>query len=285
MTKLSNEQLAAFDRDGFLKLPSFVDPRACDELRERALELVRQHDPAEFSSVFASYIDSAKQASQEYIRGSADSIRFFFEDTAFDEQGNLKYPKERSLCKIGHAIHDCDATFDRFSRTRDLADVASSIGFERPLIAQSMFLFKHPKIGTEIACHQDASYILTTPSSVVGFWFALEDATIENGAMWALPGGHKGPLKSRFARSDGGEKFTYYDQTPFPLDEFVPLEATKGTLILLHGYLPHMSKPNHSDVSRHAYTLHVIEGNFEYPSDNWLLRPQHNPFRGFETFA
>jgi len=37
-----------------------------------------------------------------------------------------------------------------------------------------------------------------------GLWFALEDATIENGCLWVIPGGHKFGLKSRFVRAEGG---------------------------------------------------------------------------------
>jgi phytanoyl-CoA hydroxylase len=61
----------------------------------------------------------------------------------------------------------------------------------------------------------------------------------------------------------------------------VPLEAPRGTLILLDGLLPHLSGPNRSDHPRHAYTLHVIEGAAEYPTDNWLQRGPDLPLRGF----
>jgi phytanoyl-CoA hydroxylase len=45
--------------------------------------------------------------------------------------------------------------------------------------------------------------------------------------------------------------------------------------------LPHFSGPNQSDRSRHAYTLHVIEGECRYPADNWLRRGPVLPLRGF----
>jgi hypothetical protein len=51
---------------------------------------------------------------------------------------------------------------------------------------------------------------------------------------------------------------------------FVPLECTKGSCVVLHGSYVHMSKENTSDISRHAYSLHFIEGDgAEYPRDNW----------------
>lgn len=51
----------------------------------------------------------------------------------------------------------------------------------------------------------------------------------------------------------------------------MPLEVKKGTLIVLHGLLPHMSYANKSENPRHAYTLHLFDGERSaYPSTNWL---------------
>ncbi|MEO8163538.1 MAG: phytanoyl-CoA dioxygenase family protein, partial [Ilumatobacteraceae bacterium] len=71
-----------------------------------------------------------------------------------------------------------------------------------------------------------------------------------------------------------------YDSTPYPTTGLVPLEATRGTLVLLNGSLPHRSGPNISDKPRHAYTVHMIDGTANYLNDNWLQRPQL-PLRGF----
>jgi phytanoyl-CoA hydroxylase len=61
----------------------------------------------------------------------------------------------------------------------------------------------------------------------------------------------------------------------------VPIEAAAGTLVVLHGTLPHWSGPNTSPISRHAYTLHIIDGAAEYPADNWLQRRPEMPLQGF----
>jgi phytanoyl-CoA hydroxylase len=146
-----------------------------------------------------------------------------------------------------------------------------------------MYVFKQPEIGGEVTCHQDATFLYTEPSSVTGFWFALEDATPENGCMWALAGGHKAGLKSRFVRAaGGGTRFEVYDDGGWPDERLVPLEVKKGALIVLHGLLPHLSRVNRSTRSRHAYTLHVIDGRCRYPEDNWLRRAASMPLRGFE---
>jgi phytanoyl-CoA hydroxylase len=52
-------------------------------------------------------------------------------------------------------------------------------------------------------------------------------------------------------------------------------------MVILHGLLPHLSYANRSAKSRHAYTLHVIDGACDYPVDNWLRRAPDMPLRGF----
>jgi phytanoyl-CoA hydroxylase len=78
-----------------------------------------------------------------------------------------------------------------------------------------------------------------------------------------------------------GTVFDTFDDEPYPNEGEVPLPAPKGTLILLHGLLPHRSNPNTSDRPRDAYTVHVIDGTAEYPADNWLQRDPSLPLRGF----
>jgi phytanoyl-CoA hydroxylase len=92
-------------------------------------------------------------------------------------------------------------------------------------------------------------------------------------------GGHRGPLRSRFVRAGDGTRTLTLDPTPLPTDGLVPLEAAKGTLVVLHGLLPHGSAPNRSATSRHAYTLHLIDGRAHYPADNWLRRAPEMPLR------
>jgi phytanoyl-CoA hydroxylase len=136
-----------------------------------------------------------------------------------------------------------------------------------------MYIFKQPNIGGEVVCHQDSTFLYTEPDSVVGFWVALEDATVENGCLWVNEGGHKGPLRKLFTKHFHAMKMITLDETPFDKN-VIPIEVKKGTLVMLHGRLPHYSLENTSNKSRHAYTLHVIDGNKKYPKENWLQRPK-----------
>jgi len=278
--KLSPEQRSQYDQDGFLIIEDFVATRSCDRLRARAEELVQEFDPGKLISIFST--KEQNRLSDDYFLKSGDKIRFFFEEDAFLPDGSLKQSKERSINKIGHALHDLDPGFSEFSRTPDLVQLVSDLGIERPLLLQGMYIFKQPKIGGEVTCHQDSTFLYTEPAAIAGLWFALEDATLENGCLWAMPGGHKLGLKSRWFRgAEGRMKFEVFDPSPWPEEKLVPLEVRKGSLIVLHGLLPHKSLANRSTKSRHAYTLHVIAGDCHYPETNWLQRSPELPLRGF----
>jgi phytanoyl-CoA hydroxylase len=276
----SPKQIDRFHKDGFLVLDNFVTANECDVLRASAEELVTNFDPHGSVSVFST--KEQTRTSDDYFLSSGDKINFFFEEHAFDEEGNLRQSKERSINKIGHALHDLDPEFDRFSRTPELAHLVSDLGVVDPVLIQSMYIFKQPSIGGEVTCHQDSSFLYTEPTKLIGLWFALEDATIENGCLWAIRGGHEYGLKSRFLRDENeGTRFEVFDKNAWPMENLVPLEVEKGTLIVLDGLLPHLSRANTSSRSRQAYTLHVIERESQYPEDNWLRRSPGMPLRGF----
>ena len=274
---LTAAQRAAFAADGFLVLPGFVAPAACDALRARADALVAGFDPGPTRSIFTT--DEQARRTDDYFLDSADRVGFFFEEEAFDAAGALRGPVAGSINKIGHALHDRDPVFDAFSRTPALAGLVAALDVDDPRLIQSMYIFKQPFIGGEVRCHQDATFLHTEPDRLIGLWFALEDAGQDNGCLWALPGGHRGGLRARFVRTGRATRMDVLDPTPWDDAGLVPLEVGKGTLVVPDGHLPHGSRANRSPASRHAYTLHVVSGASAYPSSNWLQRA--TPARGF----
>jgi len=278
--RITPEKLERYQRDGFLVMENFVDRESCDRLRARAEELVRDFDPRGIVSIFSTR--EQNRLSDDYFLESGDKVRFFFEEDAFLSDGSLKRRKEYSINKIGHALHDLDPVFSEFSRTPDIQQLVAALDIEHPLLLQSMYIFKQPRIGGEVTCHQDSTFLYSEPQDIAGLWFALEDANIDNGCLWVMPGGHTLGLKSRWLRAaEGGMKFEVFDSSPWPEARLIPLEVTKGSLILLNGLLPHKSRANRSSKSRQAYTLHVISARCTYPESNWLKRSPMMPLRGF----
>lgn len=258
-----------YARDGFTVYPGFKSALQIARLRRRAEEIVAAFDTAS-AGVFTTR-DQA-QKSDTYFLESGDKIRCFLEEDGI------------SVNKIGHAMHDLDPVFEEFSRDPRLAAIAAEAGLRQPLLYQSMYIFKKPRVGGEVRWHQDASFFYTQPLSVTAFWFALDDATIENGCLWVQPGGHTSPLRQRFVVRDGTAALETLDQTPWPDEnQAVPLEVKSGTLVVFNGLLPHYSAPNRSDKPRHAYTLHAVDAAAAYAKENWLQRDASLPARGFTS--
>ncbi len=267
---MNSDMINFWNENGYLIIEDFKTNDECDALIERSKELIEEQDFNNQQSVF----DTVSQSHNDdnYFLESGDKIRFFFEEKAQLNKSNLKKNKQYIVNKIGHALHDLDEKFINFSKNTELHEISKAIGFKDPLLLQSMYIFKQPKIGGEVVCHQDSTFLKTEPESTVGFWFALQDATKENGCLQVASGGHKGPLRKLFKRENNKMKMEEISNEPFPeTDTFV--EVKKGTLVLLHGRLPHYSCKNTSSHSRHAYTLHVIDGTTKYMDYNWLQRP------------
>jgi phytanoyl-CoA hydroxylase len=265
---------------GYAVLPGFKTAAEVQAVVARAHALVEAFDPAQGASRFSTR-DRSLVADARLI-ASADQVHCFFEEEALDSEGRLVVPKSRSINKIGHALHDRDPVLQPFSHGPALAALATQLGLQQPQVWQSQLIFKQPHIGGEVGWHQDATFFFTTPHTVTTFWFALEDATLDNGCLWVQPGGRRSPLREQYRCEDGRLQMDRLDPTPWPgLAQAVPLPVAAGTLVVFHGLLPHCSGPNRSPHSRLAYTLHATDGRAAYSPHNWLQRGAHFPVRGF----
>lgn len=275
---LTSEQIETFDTDGYVVCEGMIPRETCDNLRSHAADLIDQIQPADIAAVFTT---TGNQVRDEYFLESAASTRFFWEEEAVESDGTLNRPKELAVNKFGHAMHDLDPVFDNFARRTGMAELAADLGFGNALLMQSMYICKQPAIGGEVTLHNDHAFLWTEPMRTFGFWVALEDATTENGCLWVQPGGQRRPQRSRFRRDgEGATRMDEWDD-PYPMEGLVPLEAETGTVVVIDGMLPHWSDTNRSDRSRHAYTLHVVDPDADWPDDNWLQRPESLPFKGF----
>ncbi|MFP6705884.1 MAG: phytanoyl-CoA dioxygenase family protein [Alphaproteobacteria bacterium] len=111
-----------------------------------------------------------------------------------------------------------------------MAAVVPRLGGAQPLLLQSMYIFKQPGIGGEVVWHQNSTYLYTELMSVMGLWVALEDATVENGCMWALPGHLRAGLRQRFRYVDGVLTTEVLDPEPWPAMAKVLSAVPQGSM-------------------------------------------------------
>lgn len=278
---LSAAAIDAFRRDGVLVIENFKSRADCAALQVRANELAMDVGSKAAGTIFST--KRPQHQDSNYFVESAYGIGTFFEEEAFNEMGQLAFPLPLAVNKLGHAMHDLDPVFSDFSKGTALQGISESLGVADPRVMQSMYIFKQPSIGGEVICHQDSTYLYTEPMSVIGYWFAIDDAHQGNGCLGGLPGEHRQGLKSLFRRQADGQLRTEIidDAIEWDMRHLEWLEVPAGTLIVFSGCFPHLSNANRSPIARHAYTLHVVDGASNYPADNWLQRPRDHPAKGF----
>ena len=269
---------AQFERDGYVVLEDFLTPAEVEELRTAGDELARNVPQDLRKSLFAD------QGKSDYFLNSGDKVAFFYEEGALAEDGSLLVEPHLALNKVGHALHDKVPPFVRVTQSDRVREVCRQLDLDTPAVAQSMYIYKNPGVGGEVKPHQDASYLyMDPPETLVGFWIPLEDATLENGCLWFIPGSHKGGVHTRFVRNpdkDSSDLLIYDRPQPvYQRNNFVPVEVPKGSCVLIHGLAVHQSDKNRSSKSRHAYTFHVVDlVRGSYAADNWLQPSDEAPF-------
>jgi ectoine hydroxylase-related dioxygenase (phytanoyl-CoA dioxygenase family) len=130
---------------------------------------------------------------------------------------------------------------------------------------QSMLFVKGPGLPGQ-AWHQDERFIPTRDRSLVGAWIALDDATIDNGCLWVVPGSHRNgylwPTRPHgsVGEFDGADESHGFDEAAQ-----VPVEVARGSVVFFNGYLLHKSHRNASGGYRRALVNHYCNA--------WSLLP------------
>lgn len=130
---------------------------------------------------------------------------------------------------------------------------------------QSMLFIKPPGLQGQ-AWHQDERYIPTRDRSLIGAWIALDDATVDNGCLWVMPGSHRTGYLWPTGPHGRPDEFDPSDEAKgFDDSAAVPVEVEAGSVVFFNGYLLHRSLKNRSGGYRRALVNHYMNA--------WSLLP------------
>ena len=193
---LTAAEVEAYARDGALVLPGFLSPGTCAGLIARAEQLAAAKAGEGPRSVFTT-TEQARR-SDDWFLGSGDQVRCFFEEEAFTAEGELRSsPRRCRSTRSATRMHDLDPVFEALRTTRAWPSVAARprACATRSRSGRACTSSSSRASAARWAGTRTRRFLYTDPMTVTGFWFALEDATLDNGCLWVAPGGHRGPLR------------------------------------------------------------------------------------------
>ncbi|MCL4216576.1 MAG: phytanoyl-CoA dioxygenase family protein [Candidatus Hydrogenedentes bacterium] len=157
-----------------------------------------------------------------------------------------------------HQVHFISPVMLEFVKHPGMAEVLTKIIGPDVKCMQSMLFVKPPGFQGQ-AWHQDEIYIPTRDRSLCGGWIAIDDATVENGCLWVLPGSHRsGYLYPQRTHGENDEFDSAEVSHGFDDSEEVPVEVTAGSVVFFNGYLLHRSKKNRGTGYRRALVNHYM---------------------------
>ena len=108
---------------------------------------------------------------------------------------------------------------------------------------------KPPQARTELPWHQDNGYTPLVPEEYVTCWLALDDADLDNGCIWVIPGSHHQGTLPHHAGS--GPFRVGHDGD----DDGVAVPVSRGDVLVFSSLIMHRSGPNTTDRHRRAWII------------------------------
>jgi phytanoyl-CoA hydroxylase len=243
---LSEAQIQEFQERGFVHGGPVLDERQADALRERLFAVIEGR-----------------------AAGKAEAVRDFHDG------------RQNSVIQIVN-IWEADEQFHRHLYNPRICEmVLQLMGTDTLRVWHDQVQYKPPQIGGPTDWHQDHPYWpIIQPADLVSAWMALDDADVENGCMWMVPGSHKwGPHKGGTIGTDPQNFTPMPDLSLLPPDakvEQVPCPVRKGEVMFHHCLTWHGSPPNRSNRGRPGIAVHYMPGYTRYVPEGRSHLVEHN---------
>lgn len=235
--QVKSKNIQFYRENGYLIAKDLFDDQYISRLNEEAILIVK-----------------GKRGEVEGLLSNSSSLT--------DEDALKTYPAIHFPHKISPILKAC-------ASSKEVANILTHIISPNVKCLQTMLFMKAPgKKGQ--SWHQDEYYIPTRDRSLTGVWIAMEDAKLENGCLWVIPGSHKdGFIRKRIDNLN--QEFADIDVAdiePYGEEDYFKVEVSAGSAIIFDGYLLHMSLQNKSkDRFRRALVAHYASAESMLPWD------------------
>lgn len=228
---MSEGLIERYERDGYLAMEDLVSRSEVTELREEAEKLC---------------LEKGGALARDSGAASSDPLAAYL---------------------AIHFPHKLSSRFRAALAHPRIVEVLTSLIGPNIKCMQSMLFIKHAgKPGQ--AWHQDEDFIPTRDRSLTAAWIALDDATIDNGCLWAIPGSHRSGVLWPLRRHVNPEYDSIPESFDFPYEESDarPIEVAMGSVVFFNGYLLHKSLRNRRrDGFRRALVNHYMRAESLLP--------------------
>ena len=182
-----------------------------------------------------------------------------------------------------HQPHYVSSVMEKYTRHPNISGVLSQITGAHMAhwsgnvkCMQSMLFIKPPGYQGQ-SWHQDENYIPTRDRSLIGAWIAIDDAYVENGCMWVIPGSQRAGYLYPTQKHGNPDEFDTHDDMATGFDESpqIPVEVKAGSVVFFNGYLLHQSMRNRTQASyRRVLVSHYLSSESLLP---WVKTAEDLP--------
>ena len=234
--RLSDDQLAQYERDGYIVVEDLVPQAVVQAL------LARVH---------------------EYTHEGRDPGKIAIQVEPRVRRGELKIDHPGDGIRKLEGLIEHDDLFQQLGLHANIIGIIEQILGPDLKMFRNALLVKPPQVGSAKGMHQDSPYWSIAPMDLCSCWFALNDATTENGCMAVIPGGHKlGHLPHVHVQDDFIIEEQHYDAASMVL---APMKSGSG--LFFHSLIPHYTAPNVSKTWRRAIALSYMRSSSTFTGE------------------
>ncbi|CAF3317568.1 unnamed protein product [Rotaria socialis] len=243
---ITEDDIKSYRENGYFVVPNLLSPSQLEQWRTIIFSAVNDRADAKYKFPTAG-------------QGDSTNVDFEYYNNVFTQRINLWQSHnsvKQLLLESGSVIGKIAAELEGIDCVRIWHDQA---------------LIKEP-FANPTAWHLDVSYWSFTSLHAISVWIALDDATLENGCMYFMPGSHK-VTESRYYEENNelaeikigknlSDVFTTYPELKQSPTIAVPMKA--GSASFHSGHLIHGAGANMTPSRRAAMTIQMMPDNMTF---------------------